>query len=112
MYVTGRAAFLVGVGVVPIVLVCTIGPWRVGPSADAAAWLATVAWLVLCAVLVGADAVAATAPRRVRVERSLPPRAVLGRVVETRLTLHNSAARAITGLLRDAWQPTAARRAA
>ncbi|MBN9175601.1 MAG: DUF58 domain-containing protein, partial [Microbacterium sp.] len=98
MYITGRLPLLVGLGVVPVVLL-SIG------GVDA--WLTMLGWLVLCALLAGADAAAAPDPRRVLIDRRLPRRALLGERVDATLILHNPGGRRIRGLLRDAWQPTA-----
>jgi len=98
VYITGRLPLLVGLGVVPVVLL-SIG------GVDA--WLTMLGWLVLCALLAGADAAAAPDPRRVRIDRRLPRRALLGERADATLVLHNMGSRRVRGLLRDAWQPTA-----
>jgi len=98
VYITGRVALLVGLGVAPVVLLSWAG---------VNAWLAAVGWLVLCGLLAGADALAAPDPRRIDVARDIPRRSLLGSPVGTRLILRNTGERAVRGMLRDAWQPTA-----
>lgn len=98
MYVTGRFPLLVGLGAVPVVALAIAG---------ADPWLVAAAWLVLCLVMAVADAAAAADPRRLRVQRSDRPRALLGQRVVTTVRVSNTGARRVRGLLRDAWQPTA-----
>ncbi len=98
MYVTGRLALLMALGVVPVVLLSAAG---------LSAWLVAGLWLALCAVLGGVDAAIAGDPRPLAVARRIPSRARLGERVETRLWLANPGTRRVRGLVRDAWQPTA-----
>lgn len=98
MFVTGRSALLVGLGVVPLVLLAGAG-WP--------AWPVALGWLALCAALVAVDAAAAADPSALAVQRVLPGRARLGEPVAGELWLHNRGARRMRGLVRDAWQPTA-----
>nr|WP_243847491.1 DUF58 domain-containing protein [Microbacterium ulmi] len=99
----GTFPVLVAVGAVPVVLLALGG---------VDAWAAAVGWLALCVVLALADAAIAADPRALRVERSLPPRALLGERVEATLRLRSAGARRVRGRVRDAWQPTAGARAA
>jgi uncharacterized protein (DUF58 family) len=98
MYLTGRLPLLVALGGVPVVLLAVGGT---------SAWITATAWLVLCVGLALADAAFAPDPRSLRVERTVPPRVLLGQRVETTLRLRNPSDRRIVGRLRDAWQPTA-----
>ncbi|WP_029146342.1 DUF58 domain-containing protein [Microbacterium luticocti] len=96
MYLTGRTPVLVALGALPVIALSAAG---------VDAWLAAAGWVVLCALLAGVDAAAAADPRRVRVERSVPRRALLHSAVPTSLTLRGP--RRLRGWLRDGWQPTA-----
>lgn len=98
MFVTGRLPLLVAVGAVPVVLLAIAG---------VDAWIAAAGWIVVSAVAAFADAAAAADPRRLRVQRRIPGRALLGQRVETELWLQNTAERRVRGRVRDAWQPTA-----
>ena len=98
MFVTGRLPLLVAVGAVPVVLLAVAG---------VDAWLSAVGWIVVCAIAAFADAGAAADPRRLRVQRRIPRRALLGQRVETELWLQNVGERRVRGRVRDAWQPTA-----
>jgi uncharacterized protein (DUF58 family) len=98
MYLTGRLPLLVAVGAVPVVLLSTAG---------VDAWLAAGAWIALCAILALADAAIAPDPRRIRVERRMPRRALLGEPASAEVRLRNEGNRTIRGRFRDAWQPTA-----
>jgi len=93
MAVSGWWVLLVAVGVVPIVVVD--------------AWWALPLWLLL-AILIGVvDLLLAASPRRVVVERDPPRRTRLGETVGLRLRLMNGGARRLTGVVRDAWPPSA-----
>ncbi|GAA3768157.1 DUF58 domain-containing protein [Microbacterium kribbense] len=96
MFVTGRLPALIALGVIPVIVLSGLDSW----------WVAG-GWLVLCLVTAGADAAAAADPRRVRVQRELPRRALLHSRVEQTLRLRAVGGRRVRGLLRDAWQPTA-----
>jgi uncharacterized protein (DUF58 family) len=98
MFVTALLAPLIALGVVPLVLLSTIG-WS--------AWAVLGGWLLLCAVLVTLDVLLAANPRAVVVTRSIPERARLGEQVLTSIAVQNTGTRTLHGWLRDAWQPTA-----
>ncbi|GAA2984441.1 uncharacterized protein (DUF58 family) [Microbacterium terrae] len=98
MHLTARAALLVAVGAVPVVLLAAAG---------VDAWAAAAGWIVLCLVLVLADAIAAPDPRRIEVSRDVPRRALLGQQVVAEVRLRNTGSRTVRGRVRDAWQPTA-----
>ena len=76
-------------------------------AAGVDAWLATVAWVLLCLLAALADAAAAPDPRLVSVSRRMPRRTLLGQPVAAELTLRNTGPRTLRGRVRDAWQPTA-----
>ncbi|MGA7147603.1 MAG: DUF58 domain-containing protein, partial [Microbacterium sp.] len=98
MFVSGRFPLLVALGAVPVVLLSAAG---------VNAWAATVGWIVLCAILALIDTAAAPDPRRMRVERRLPGRVLLGEQTSVEVRLRNTGARTLRGRFRDAWQPTA-----
>ncbi len=80
-------------GVVPAALV----------GAQWAAW----AWLGLVAALVGLDAWIAPSPRALTASRRSPAPVRLTETATAGLTLANTGRRTITGVVRDAWQPSA-----
>jgi uncharacterized protein (DUF58 family) len=98
VFVTGRLAIAVAVGVVPLVLAGLAGY---------PAYAVLGGWIGLCAVLVVMDVVFAASPRSVTVTRRLPTRARLGEPVPVSVALQNSGSRTLRALIRDAWQPTA-----
>lgn len=98
MFVTGRLALLVALGVVPLVLLSTAG---------VPAWIAAGGWVLLCALAMAADAAAAADPRRVEVTRTLPERALRDEPVSGELRVRNLGTRLLRAHVRDAWQPTA-----
>ncbi len=97
MFLTGRTALLVGLGVVPLVLLAGAG-WP--------AWPVTLGWLALCVALVAVDAASAADPATLAVQRVLPSRVRLGEPVAGELWLR-AGRRRVRGMVRDAWQPTA-----
>ena len=98
MFVTGLFALLVGLGVIPVVLLSAVG---------VPAWAAFAGWLLLCAVLLGADVALAANTRALTVTRRVPNRARHGEPVSVSVAVVNHGRRTLRGLLRDAWQPTA-----
>ncbi|KTS02465.1 lipoprotein, partial [Microbacterium testaceum] len=98
MFVTGRLALLVALGVVPLVLLSTAG---------VPAWLAVGGWVVLCAVGALVDVAVAADPRAVEITRRLPDRTLLDEPVAGELHVRNLGTRALRARVRDAWQPTA-----
>jgi uncharacterized protein (DUF58 family) len=90
---TGRAALLALLGVVPVALV---------PHG-------TTVWLVLLGllVLVGADVWLAPAPGALSLSRSGDTACRLGQTAQVRLTVGNRGRRPVHGVLRDAWVPSA-----
>ncbi|GAA4893219.1 DUF58 domain-containing protein [Streptomonospora salina] len=95
MAITGRAV-LAAFGATLVVLVA-------GPVGS---WLVT-AVLGLLAAAVLADVVLAPSPRRLRFERSGDTSVRLGETAEVALVVANPARRAVRGVLRDAWAPSA-----
>ena len=98
MFVTGRLAVAIAVGVVPLVLAGLAG---------SPAYAVLGVWLALCALLVGLDVLLATSPRSVIVTRRLPRRVRLGEPVPVSVAVHNHGSRPLHAVIRDAWQPTA-----
>lgn len=98
MFVTGRLALLVALGVVPLVLLS---------SAGVPAWTAAGGWVVLCAVLAAVDTASAADARRVEITRTLPERALRDEPVAGELRVRNLGTRLLRARVRDAWQPTA-----
>ncbi len=98
MFVTGRLAVAVAVGVVPLVLAGLAGY---------PAYAAFGIWVGLCLLLVAGDVVMAPSARAVVVTRRLPARTRLGEPVPVSVTVQNQGARSLDALIRDAWQPTA-----
>ncbi|MFJ4173895.1 DUF58 domain-containing protein [Microbacterium sp. NPDC089696] len=98
MFVTGRLALAVAVGVVPVVL---------SGFAGFPPYAALGLWIALCAVLVALDVLLAPSPRTVVVSRRVPTRTRLGELVPVSVALQNRGGRTLHALIRDAWQPTA-----
>ncbi|MDQ1073969.1 MULTISPECIES: DUF58 domain-containing protein [Microbacterium] len=98
MFVTGRLALLVALGVAPLVLLSTAG---------VPAWLVVGGWVVLCAVGALVDVAVAANPRAVEITRRLPDRTLLDEPVAGELRVRNLGTRALRARMRDAWQPTA-----
>ena len=93
MSLSGRAALLALVGLVPVAL------WP--------GWAALLGWaaVVLLAVLI--DLVLAGSPRALRVEREPVAAVRLGEPTEAYFVLSNTGRRRVHGLVRDGWQPSA-----
>lgn len=99
MTVSGRFVALLALGVVPVVLLGGEAPL---------AYLALGAWVVLCLLLGAVDLVLAASPRRVVLERVLPGRVRLGAEARSELYVTNAGRRTLRGVVRDAWEPSAA----
>jgi uncharacterized protein (DUF58 family) len=91
--ITGRVPLLLLLGLVAVLL-------RPGAST-------VLLWLLVVAVLVGADLLIAPSPRSVTVERVPPGRVRVGHDAESVLVLVNPGGRPASLLVRDAWQPSA-----
>lgn len=98
MFVTGRLALALAVGIVPLV---------VAGLADFPPYAALGIWVGLCVLLVVLDVLLAPSPRTVVVTRRVPTRTRLGELVPVSIALHNQGARTLHAVIRDAWQPTA-----
>ena len=98
MFVTGRLAVALAVGVIPLVLAGLAGY---------PAYPVLGAWIGLCVVLVAVDIALAASPRTVTVTRRVPTRARLGEQVPVSVAVHNHGSRMLRAVIRDAWQPTA-----
>lgn len=98
MYVTGRSALLVALGVVPVILFTAAGaePWSVVGG-----------WVLLCAGLAAADVILAANARSLEVTRVLPERALRDVPLAGELRVRNLGRRTLRAQVRDAWQPTA-----
>ncbi|MGP9539001.1 DUF58 domain-containing protein [Brachybacterium sp. AOP43-C2-M15] len=70
-------------------------------------WWMLLVLAVLWALVVLADALLATDPRRIRVRRAAPTQVRLGGTVTGRLLLTNPTSRSASLEVRDAWNPTA-----
>ncbi|MET0853620.1 MAG: DUF58 domain-containing protein [Microterricola sp.] len=99
MAITPRFVLLLAIGAVPIVL---LG----GESLGAAAAVLGV-WLLFALALLSLDLLLAASPRLLAAERVIPARVRLGESVDARLFLTNTGTRALRGIVRDAWQPSA-----
>jgi len=98
MFLTGRLALLVALGVFPLVLLSTAG---------LSAWALAGGWVLLCALLTVLDVVLAADPRRVEITRTHPERALRDEPVPGELRVRNLGSRLLRAQVRDAWQPTA-----
>ncbi|NHA66712.1 DUF58 domain-containing protein [Phycicoccus flavus] len=93
MTLTTRAAALLLLGVVPVVL----------RPAGSTLW----AWLLLWVLAVGADLLLAAAPGGLRLTREGADQVRLGERASTSLVVENTGRRRARGLLRDGWPPSA-----
>ncbi|CAN5203350.1 DUF58 domain-containing protein [soil metagenome] len=100
MAISGRFVILVAVGIVPIVIF-----GAVPGAADPGLWL--LAWIVFVVIALAVDLAIAGSPRRLSLQRELPGRVRLGETTSATLYLTNAGRRRITGVVRDAWQPSA-----
>jgi len=98
VFVTGRLALAVAVGIVPVVLAGLAGY---------PAYAVLGVWVGLCILLLVVDVLAAPSPRTVVVTRRVPTRTRLGEPVPVSVALQNLGSRTLHALIRDAWQPTA-----
>ncbi|MFJ6531851.1 DUF58 domain-containing protein [Microbacterium sp. NPDC091662] len=98
MFVTGRLAVALAVGVIPLVIAGLAGY---------PAYAVLGAWIGLCVLLVALDAALAASPRSVTVSRRVPARVRIGEPVPVSVAVHNHGTKTLHALLRDAWQPTA-----
>ncbi|PQZ56329.1 MULTISPECIES: DUF58 domain-containing protein [unclassified Microbacterium] len=98
MFVTGRLAVALAVGIVPLVLAGLAGY---------PAYAVLGVWIALCVLLVAVDVALAASPRTVTVSRRVPQRVRIGEQVPVSVAVHNHGTRVLHAVLRDAWQPTA-----
>lgn len=98
MFVSGRLALAIGLGVIPLVAFTAAGM---------PVWAVLCGWLLLCGILLAVDIVSAGSARTVTVTRRVPSRARMGEPVMASIAVHNHGPRTVNALLRDAWQPTA-----
>jgi uncharacterized protein (DUF58 family) len=90
---TGRAALLALLGVLPVAL--------------APGWTSLLGWLLVLLLAVGVDLALAGSPRQLVVQRRGPGAVRLGEPTESELVIGNTGRRRVRGVLRDAWQPSA-----
>ena len=93
MSLTGRAALLALLGVLPVAL--------------APGWSSLLGWLLVLALAIGLDLAIAGSARSLTVHREPIPTVRLGESVESTLVIANRGSRRVRGVLRDAWQPSA-----
>ncbi|RFA22664.1 DUF58 domain-containing protein [Subtercola boreus] len=98
MAVSGRFVLLVALGALPVILF---------GQAYGLAFETLGGWLAFAVLLGILDLLLAGSPRRVSIERDLPLRVRLGEPVRGDLYLTNGGRRALNGVVRDAWQPSA-----
>lgn len=98
MFVTGRLAVALAVGLIPLVIAGLAGY---------PAYAVLGAWIGLCLLLVAADVALAASPRSVTVSRRLPRRVRIGEPVPVSVAVHNHGTKMLNAVIRDAWQPTA-----
>ncbi|MGF6821546.1 uncharacterized protein (DUF58 family) [Microbacterium sp. ZKA21] len=99
MFLTGRFALLIGLGILPVVVLSS--------TTGSPAWAVVGGWVLLCLVLLAVDVVLAASARSVVVTRRVPARARLNEPVPVSVALHNTGSRTLQARIRDAWQPTA-----
>lgn len=98
MFVTGRLAVALAVGLIPLVIAGLAGY---------PAYAVLGAWIGLCLLLVAADVALTASPRAVTVSRRLPRRVRIGEPVPVSVAVHNHGTKLLNAVIRDAWQPTA-----
>lgn len=98
MHLTGRSVLVLLIGLVPVVLL--------GGRAEVA-FAVLGLWLLVWAALITVDIAAAGSARAVALDRHIPDRVRLGERAEAVLLVTNTGKRRITGVLRDAWEPSA-----
>jgi uncharacterized protein (DUF58 family) len=90
-------------GRVPLLVLLGIGLLLARPAPSTAAW-----WVAAVAVLVALDVLLAAAPSTLDITRRPPGQVRLGQTARTGLVVANVGRRRFTGVVRDAWQPSAA----
>jgi uncharacterized protein (DUF58 family) len=98
VFVTGRLAVALAVGLIPLVIAGLAGY---------PAYAVLGAWIGLCLLLVATDVALAASPRSVTVSRRLPRRVRIGEPVPVSVAVHNHGTKMLNAVIRDAWQPTA-----
>jgi uncharacterized protein (DUF58 family) len=98
MAISGWFVLLIAVGIVPVVLL------------DGVPGL--VLWAAVVLLVMVVDLMLAGSPRALEFARDLPPRLRLGESGPARLAVANPGRRTVTGVLRDAWEPSAGARPA
>lgn len=98
MFFTARLVALTGLGVVPIVLLGSLG---------ASPWLVLLTWLLLMVALVTIDVLLAASPRLLEISRRGAERGRRFEASRTSVVVRNLGTRRMRASIRDAWQPTA-----
>lgn len=93
MVLTWRAVALTALGIVPVLLTGDLGMVLV--------------WAVAVAVVAGGDALLAASPRLVAIQRTVPRTVRLTEHTQSVLVITNESRRTFTGVVRDAWAPSA-----
>ncbi|ACZ20879.1 uncharacterized conserved protein [Sanguibacter keddieii DSM 10542] len=93
MVLTWRAVALAALGVVPVLLTRTVAT--------------VLLWAVVVALVAAVDAALAASPRDVSVQRTVPRAVRLTEHARSTLVLRNGSRRRFSGVVRDAWQPSA-----
>lgn len=93
MVLTWRAVVLTALGIVPVLLSGDLGMVLV--------------WTVAVAVVAGGDALLAASPRLLAIQRTVPRTVRLTERAQSVLVVTNESRRTVTGLVRDAWVPSA-----
>lgn len=93
MVLTWRAVALTALGIVPVLVTGNLGMVLV--------------WAVAVAVVAGGDALLAASPRLVAIQRTVPRTVRLTEHTRSVLVITNESRRTFTGVVRDAWVPSA-----
>ena len=93
MSITGRAALLALVGLLPV--------------AAFPGLVSVLVWAAVVLLAVAADLARAGSPRRLRIERDGLPSVRLGQPVQAPFVVSNTGPRRVRALVRDGWQPSA-----
>jgi uncharacterized protein (DUF58 family) len=94
MAFSGRFVILVALGIIPVVYLDRTE--------------ALPLWLAFVALVVIIDVVLAGSPRAVHLSRTVPEAIRLGESAVVQITMTNTGRRRVRGVVRDAWQPSAA----
>lgn len=93
MVITWRAVALTAVGIIPVLLSGDLGMVLI--------------WAIAVAVVAGGDALLAASPRLMSIQRTVPRTVRLTERTQSVLVVTNESRRTFTGVIRDAWVPSA-----